>query len=237
MRVCTTGAAETNEAWKAVAERYKAEGVRNGSPKNDGWWWKRFIAKGELIAAIGGEADLVLLGDSITHGWDNAGAMKRLRTKYPKILPLGFNGDTVSSLTWRCANGELDGYETKCVMLLIGTNNGLEDSPEDVASGVRAILDVIAAKQPKAKTVLIPILLRGANAEDPCRIRNEKANELIRAFADGDRVRWCDFRGKLVKADGTPDFRVMRDDKLHLIAAGYDVWMEAVLPLIREVVR
>lgn len=39
------------------------------------------------------------------------------------------------------------------------------------------------------------------------------------------------------RADGTPDFRVMRDDRLHLIAAGYDVWMEAILPLIREVVR
>ena len=208
------------------------------------WWEKRHEGKLRELASYGGRIDVVMFGDSITHDWEGARGpgsdwggrrLADLRKSY-SVVDLGFGGDTTRNVLWRMENGELDGYEAKCVMLLIGTNNGLEDSPEDVAAGIRAILDTIAAKQPKAKTVLIPIFPRGANAEDPCRIRNERANELIRAFADGDRVRWCDFREKLVNPDGTPDFRVMRADRLHLIAAGYDAWVEAIAPLLRDIV-
>ena len=208
------------------------------------WWEKRHEAKLRELASSGGRIDVVMFGDSITHDWEGARGpgsdwggrrLADLRKSY-SVVDLGFGGDTTRNVLWRMENGELDGYEAKCVTLLIGTNNGLEDSPEDVAAGIRAILDTIAAKQPKAKTVLIPIFPRGANAEDPCRIRNEGVNELIRAFADGDRVRWCDFREKFVNPDGTPDFRVMRADRLHLIAAGYDVWAEAIAPLLRDIV-
>ena len=135
-------------------------------------------------------------------------------------------------------NGELDGYEAKCVMLLVGTNNGLEDTPEDVAAGIRAILDVIDRKQPKAKIVLVPILLRGADANDAFRVRNERANEIVRTYVDNENVFWCDFRSSLVTDDGTPNFRLMRADRLHLIAPGYDVWAEEIKPfLVRAIGR
>ena len=204
------------------------------------WWEKRHEAKLLELASYHGKIDLVMFGDSITHDWEGARGpgsdwgghgLAELRKTY-SVVNLGYGGDTTRNVLWRMENGELDGYEAKCVMLLVGTNNGLEDASEDVAAGIRAILDVIARKQPKAKIVLVPILLRGADANDAIRVRNERTNEIIRTCADDENIFWCDFRNSLVNDDGTPNFQFMREDRLHLIASGYDVWAEALRPLL-----
>ena len=208
------------------------------------WWEKRHEAKLSELASYHGKIDLVMFGDSITHDWEGARGpgsdwggrpLAELRKTY-SVVDFGYGGDTTRNVLWRMENGELDGYEAKCVMLLVGTNNGLEDTPEDVAAGIRAILNVIARKQPKAKTILVPILLRGADANDAFRVRNERANEIIRTYVDDEHVLWCDFRGSFVNDDGTPNFRFMREDRLHLIASGYDVWAEALKPILVRII-
>lgn len=208
------------------------------------WWEKRHEAKLSELASYHGKIDLVMFGDSITHDWEGARGpgsdwgghrLAELRKTY-SVVDLGYGGDTTRNVLWRMENGELDGYEAKCVMLLVGTNNGLEDTPEDVAAGIRAILEVVARKQPKAKIVLVPILLRGADSNDAFRVRNERTNEIIRTCVDDENVFWCDFRSDLVNADGTPNFRLMRADRLHLIAPGYDVWAEALKPFLVRII-
>jgi len=207
------------------------------------WWEKRHEAKLRELASHRGKIDLVMFGDSITHDWEGARGpgsdwggrqLAELRKTY-SVVNLGYGGDTTRNVLWRMENGELDGYEAKCVMLLIGTNNGKEDTGEDVAAGIKAILDVIARKQPNVRTILMPIFRRGKNAQNAFRIRNEKANAILKTFADGGKVLWCDIRDRLVNSDGTPDFRVMRDDELHLISPGYEVWLQAIRPMLEEV--
>ena len=119
-------------------------------------------------------------------------------------------------------------------MLMIGTNNGGE-SPHDTATGVKAILDVIARKQPQAKTILLPIFPCGATAGHPWRIAKEKINVLIKGFADGDKVVWCDFNARFLNPDGTFPKGMMMDDNLHPLEPGYAIWAEAVAPLFKEI--
>ena len=217
-------------------------GMQHVSGLAPDWWEKRHEAKLAELASHGGKVDVVLLGDSITHDWEGARGPgsdyggKRLaefRRKY-SVVCLGFGGDTTRNLLWRLENGELDGYEAKCFTLLIGTNN--PDSPRDIAAGIRAILDTIARKQPQAKTLLIPILPCGETAKDYRRARNAEVRSIIETFADGDRVRLCDFGPQLLNADGSLDKRKMRDDNLHLIGPGYDVWADAVAPHFMEII-
>ena len=216
---------------------------RIGSRDLGGWWLDRLAAKRNQICEKKNHAfDIVFFGDSITHNWERAIThnreragkevfAKRLAPVYD-ILNIGYGGDRTEHLVWRAENGELDGYTAKLVMLMIGANNS-GDSPEDVAAGIRKILDLIAAKQPKAQTLLLPIFPCGQSASDALRVKNDKTNALIKNFADGKKVVWCDFNAKFLNADGSLKADLFMKDCVHPVAAGYEVWTDAVLPYFK----
>ena len=217
-------------------------GMKRPWDPSPGWWEKRHAEKLAQIAASGGEIDLVFVGDSITHNWEGARGpgsdlggkpLAELKKKY-SVLNLGFGGDSTRNVLWRLENGELDGYKAKCFMLMIGTNNG-DKRPEDTAAGIKAILDLIARKQPQAKTILLPVFPSGATADHPWRRSKEKINALIKDFADGDKVVWCDFNARFLNPDGTFPKGMMMKDDLHPLAPGYDIWAEEVAPLFRRI--
>ena len=200
--------------------------------KRGDWWLKRLRQKRDQIAASNGEIDLVFFGDSITHNWERSGKrwLAKLSETY-SILDIGYGGDRTQHLVWRGENGELDGYRATCVMLMIGTNN--REPVEDVAKGVRAVLDVIARKQPQAKTLLLPIFMRGEGPDNARRVANEQVNAIIRGYADGDKVIWCDFNAKFL--DGKGDTKWIMPDRLHPGDAGYKIWTESVLPYFKNI--
>lgn len=183
----------------------------------------------------GGTFDVVFLGDSITHGWEGAGreVYKKLNADY-KILNLGHSGDRTEHLIWRFQNGELEGYKTKLFMLMIGTNNG-SDKAEDVALGIKRIIDICQEKHPEAKMLLLPIFPRNADARNNHRIKNEKTNSIIRGYADGEKVIWCDFNDKFLEPG--PDKvlpRSLMPDLLHPNHDGYIIWEAAVRPYFKK---
>jgi len=220
---------------------YPATRIRSEGYGAKDWWLDRLEAKRNQIADSKGEIDLVFFGDSITHNWDAddragapGGACYRELQKSYSILNIGYSGDQTQHLLWRGLNGELDGYRAKTVMLMIGTNNA-GDSAEDVARGIQAILELIAKKQPQAKTLLLPIFPRGASAEDKLRVKNEKTNAIIKGYADGEKVIWVDFNAKFLDAKG--DTAWIMPDRLHPNADGYrNIWLPSVLPYFQKIV-
>jgi beta-glucosidase len=113
---------------------------------------------------------------------------------------------------------------------MIGTNN-VDDTPEDRAEGIRAILTKIAGKQPDATILLTPIFPSGATRDDPGRVSREKTNAIIRTLADGRHVAWLDFNDRFLDADGNLSAEMM-PDFLHPLEAGYRIWAEALRPLL-----
>ena len=105
----------------------------------------------------------------------------------------------------------------------------------DIAAGIKAILDLIAKKQPGAVTVLLPIFPSGATLEHPWRKSKEKVNALIKKLADGKKVVWHDFNHRFLKMDGTFREGMMMEDCLHPIEPGYDIWAEEVTPLFEKI--
>ena len=199
------------------------------------WWLDRALGNRNQIVGSKGKIDLVFLGDSITHNWEVQGRemLAELRKTY-SVLNIGYSGDRTQHLLWRGENGELDGYTAKCAMLMIGTNNGGDDA-EQVAAGIKEILALIARKQPKAKTLLLPIFPRGTKPDDKLRVKNDKVNEIIRGYADGEKVIWVDFNAKFLDKDGNTKW--IMPDALHPNAEAYrTIWMPAVLPYFKEIV-
>ena len=71
-----------------------------------------------------GEAQLVFLGDSITHGWDGKGKAVWEKTWAPlKAANFGIGGDRTEHVLWRLEHGNFDGLKPKEIVLMIGTNN------------------------------------------------------------------------------------------------------------------
>ena len=234
--------ANVNSLLPASVRPVSCIGLKRSWDPSPGWWEKRHAEKLAQIAASGGEIDLVFVGDSITHNWEGARGpgsdyggkpLAALKKKY-SVLNLGFGGDRTQNVLWRLENGELDGYRAKCFMLMIGTNNG-DRRPEDTVAGVKAILDLIARKQPQAKTILLPIFPSGATADHPWRVAKNRINALLKDLADGERVIWHDFNVRFLNPDGTFPKGMMMDDNLHPLAPGYDIWAEEVTPLFQEI--
>ena len=208
-------------------------------PWTQGWWLPRFDEK-RALAAEGGY-DVVFLGDSITHNWEAEGRGHEVWAKSfaegpYKALNCGFSGDRTEHLLWRLDNGQLAGLKPKAFVLMIGTNNtghreACQESPTDTILGIQAILGRLAKDHPEAKVILHPIFPRGAATNDPMRVRNDLVNSVIRRFADGKRVLWCDFNSKLLTSDGTLE-KSMAPDLLHPIAAGYEIWAEELKPFL-----
>jgi len=206
--------------------------------KTDAWQMKRHESKMQVVT--NGGAKVVFIGDSITHNWESRGKAQLERyfgSGEMKMLDLGTSADRTEHVLWRINEGrELDGYEAKCVLIMIGTNNTghrsfEKEPPVDTILGIREIVRSVRAKQPTAKVVLTAIFPRGQDFRDGARLRNEIVNKEIAKFADGKDIFWCDFNDQFLTPDGILA-RELFPDLLHPDATGYEIWYAAVKPYI-----
>lgn len=222
------------------------------------YWDRRHQEKLHEIMRGREQYDFVFIGDTHIHHWEGwkdpkdvthhselfaAGKFsvpngaginvwRELRRSY-RLLNVGMVGDTTQNILWRLDNGELDDYKTRGFVVCAGANNSEE--PAMVADGVRAILDRIFEIYPLAKVVLSPILPCEGAANGPKRLHDEAVNALIRKFADGKKVFWCDFNKQLLGPDGVPDPELLPGG--YLSSKGYGLWRDALLPYFRKICK
>lgn len=198
-----------------------------------------------------GEAQLVFLGDSITHGWEGKGKAAWEKYWAPlKAANFGIGGDRTEHVLWRLENGNFDGLKPKEIVIMIGTNNtGHQGRPQkenngevyqctaqQTAEGVKAIVAKLKAKCPGAKILLLAIFPRGATPEDKFRQQNEATNQILKTFADDKTVFFMDINAKLLQPDGTLSKEIM-PDLLHPNEKGYEIWSEAIEGKVKELLK
>ncbi len=212
-----------------------AQATLNPVARGDKWWKDRFEQK--LALAEKGPYDIVFVGDSITHGWDNhqIPAVQKQFFGEASILNLGMSGDRTEHVLWRIARMPWDKIAPKAFMIMIGTNNAghtNRDSAEDIAAGIAEIVKQLREKAPEAKIMLLAIFPRAEFPNHPMRIKNSIANALIGKLADNKNVFYWDIGPKFMKADGSTLDRAFMPDQLHPNKAGYDIWGAAVAPTL-----
>ncbi len=183
-----------------------------------------------------GPIQVVFIGDSITDGWRGGGhaVWEKNYAKY-NALNLGIGGDRTEHVLWRMQNGELDGLDPKAIVLMIGTNNG--GSPaEDIIAGIKCDVDVIHAKVPNAKILLLAVFPRSPKATDGIRTKLKGVNEAISKLDGKDNVKYLDIGDKFLEPDGTLLPTIM-PDFLHPNEKGYGIWAEAIQPSLDEMVK
>jgi N-acetylglucosamine-6-sulfatase len=196
-------------------------------------WWngncERILAD---IKKMDGKIDVGFVGDSITARWRGSESWTKHWGSY-RAVNMGIGGDRTQNVLWRLQNGELDGYKAKLFVVMIGTNNlwDKKAEPADAAAGVKAIIDLIQAKQPQAKILLLSIFPRGEKP-NPGRDKITATNALISKY-QGGAVHYMDISAKFLEPDGTISKEVMHDS-LHLGPKGFDIWAEAIREKVKE---
>ncbi len=182
--------------------------------------------------------DIVMLGDSMTHFWggEPVGGRRTGVAEWERffagqsVVNLGYGWDRTENVLWRLANGEFDGVAPKVVVLMIGTNNMMINTPEEIAAGVEAICASIHERSPATKILLLAIFPRGQKP-DATRAKVDAVNRLIARLDDRDDVTFLDIGAKFLEPDGTISPEVMYD-YLHSSAKGYSIWSAAMAPVL-----
>lgn len=188
---------------------------------------------------------LLLAGDSLTYAWGNDRDEKPFFTFYglkgwrQELAPLGavnvgFPGADTRSLQWRLENGLLK-TRPDVVMLLIGINEISDGiAAPRVAGNVLSVVEAIHIHSPKSRILLLGILPAGFKPDSPYRPAVSEANRLIaEGAASKSYVRYMDIGARFMETDGNISPEVIYDG-VHLTSKGYGIWLEAVLPTLKE---
>lgn len=185
--------------------------------------------QGQLDAKHSQPVDLLFIGDSITQGWVYNGKADWNKYYAPRAINFGISGDTTQNVLWRFEHLDLHTYHPKVAIILIGTNN-TADTPEDIATGVKAVVDKTRQTFPDSKVILQSILPNARATE-----KMAAANEIIKTFADGRDVLYLDLAAQF-PPEGD-NWKGLLPDKLHLTSAGYDIWTAALYPILSRFVK
>lgn len=197
----------------------------------EGAWMARHESFNER--AKQGDVDLIFLGDSITQGWNGNETWKK-HYGPRKAFNIGIGGDRTQHVLWRLDHGNIDGLNPKLVVLMIGTNNsnGADNTAEEIAEGIKAIVAKLRQKLPESKVLLLAIFPRGAEP-NPQREKNAAASLLASEAADGEMVHYLDIGPAFLSDDDKLSKEIM-PDYLHLSPKGYEIWAESIEPKVAE---
>lgn len=197
------------------------------------WWNGNYERINTDLKKAGNNIDIGFIGDSITARWRGSENWTKHWGTY-NAVNMGIGGDSTQHVLWRLENGQLEGYKAKMFVVMIGTNNlwGKTAKPADAAAGVKAILDLIQAKQPQAKILLMSLLPVGEKP-GPGRESRAAVNQIIAKYAGGS-ITYMDIAEKYLQPDRTISKEVMHDF-LHLAPAGYDIWADAISGNVKEI--
>jgi lysophospholipase L1-like esterase len=201
-------------------------------PRDEKW-----VKRHEGFVAAGRDFDLLFLGDSITDFWRSRGkAVWEANFASMKAANFGISGDRTEHVLWRIDHGELDGAHPKLTALMIGTNNARSNSAPEIAEGVTAVVKRIQTKCPSGKILLLGVFPRAEKADAAAREKIKDINAIIAKLDDGKSVKYLDIGAKFLDADGTLSKEIM-PDFLHPNEKGYQIWADAILPTVKEMMK
>lgn len=201
----------------------------NAKPK----YGELYYQRASLFDALGVDSTaIVFLGNSLTHGceWHELLGI-------PNVVNRGINGDVVEGIRERIGS-VVAGHPAK-IFLMSGANDVSHDlSADSIATAIGQLVDYIRQATPGTRLYvqsMLPInnsfgrykLMAGK--EDTIR----EINRLIEPMVKAKGATWINLYPAFCDADG--NLRAdLTNDGLHLLAPGYLIWREIILPYVRE---
>lgn len=197
-------------------------------------WLRLHAERIESLRSSKDPVDVLLVGDSLTIQWG---------ASWQKLFPthtaanIGIGGDKTQNVLWRLEHGGADGIRPAQIVLMIGNNNMFfvpETGVEAAARGIWMCVDKLREMFPSAHLILAKILpahAPGNRFYEDIKRTNEAVDRLREARHSG--VQMLDLTADFTSADGSLQESLYLPDKIHLTAAGYEVYAKKLGPLLR----
>lgn len=190
--------------------------------QRDPYDWKE---RHEQVLALNKEEapQIVLIGNSITHYWagEPTATIARGTDSWNKLFKgktvrnMGFGYDRIENVLWRIYHGELDGFQTEKVILLMGTNNLDKNTNDEIIDGINELVRAIRHRQPTAEIYVAGIMPRAGKEG-----RISLLNQGLQVRLMSDEATFIDMTSELTQPDG----RIIKElfiDGLHPNKEGY----------------
>ena len=204
-------------------------------PRIEKWW---FALQSERIGDMAEkDIDVLMIGDSITHGFDAVGAKYWKEDFEPlKALNFGAGGDLTQHVLWRLDHLPKPKKEPKVAVLLIGTNNigWGSDTPKQAADGIQTIVHKLQELYPTTKILVLAVFPRRADPDHPHRKQINEINSLLPdLLKDLKNVSLLDIGPKFLDEKGILS-KEIAPDTTHLSEKGFEIWTRALEPELKK---
>jgi lysophospholipase L1-like esterase len=136
-------------------------------------------------------------------------------------------------------NGELEGFKAKLIVLMLGTNNTARNPVQQIIDGDKLIVEEFKKQQPQAKILVLAVFprnnARDANNTAVLNATIKAVNTGLAQLADNKQVFYMDIGEKFL-VNGVVPADIMADG-LHPTAKGYQIWADAILPTVKQLMK
>lgn len=149
------------------------------------------------------------------------------------VIPRGLSGSTMNDLL-HYADRIVIAYKPRAVFVYEGSNDiNAGIAPELVAAAFTSFVARVHAKLPQTRIYVLSI------NPSPRRWalwpKMQAANALIKAFCDHHPLlTYIDVSARMLDETGRPRPDLYQPDALHLVRKGYELWRDAVRPVLLE---
>jgi len=192
-----------------------------------------YYQRASLFDALGVDStSIVFLGNSLTHGCEWHELLGR-----PNIVNRGINGDTADGIASRLGN--ITAGKPAKIFLLCGVNDVSHDLTADsVATAVETLIRMIRRDTPSTRLYVQSLLPVNNSFGRYKRLTGKEQiirdiNTLLRDAAARHGATWIDLYPAFSDSEGNLRHE-LTNDGLHLMAPGYMIWRELLLPYIDE---
>jgi len=174
---------------------------------------------------------VVFAGDSLIGGW------RTMAKDFPdlNVANRGIGGEPTRGLLFRFQEDVLD-LHPKAIVLLSGSNDlSAQQDPKQSRANLAAMLDQAAKAAPGVPIVLctVPPRQDPKAPVDPAKVR--ELNRQIASLAEGRKnVVVLDLHALLAGPDGGPVPELFGADRLHISAAGFERFRDALAPVLKQ---
>ena len=201
-------------------------------------WYARHKAKLEEVKQK--HADIVFIGDSITHFWKSEEGINYGADVWDEfygsrsVLNLGFGFDRTQNMLWRLEEGEMANQSPKVIVVNAGTNQFSYtpkysgDTPEKAFEGIKTLVEKLRSLAPGAYMVLMALFPRlPEEKQQKINVLNLLLKEYVQNASD-EKLLFLDLTEKFLLPDGTFNHDLYQDRRCHPNSAGYRIWANAL---------
>ena len=152
------------------------------------------------------------------------------------VINRGFGGSHISDVA-HFADRIVHSYKPRAIFFYAGDNDiAAGKSSERVLADYRQFADTVQKQLPGTPIVFIAIKPSLARWAKWPTMRD--ANRLVEDYCrSSERLEYVDIATPMIGANGQPRRELFIEDGLHLSDAGYRVWVDAVTPVLKRVLK